>query len=223
MVAQGKTRLANKNKVIVIGGGGHAKVIINMLKRINTFNILGYIDTHDTGDVTGIGYLGNHDVLKEIKQNHSDCSAVLGIGNINIADSEKRAKIKEDLKSLGYDLPTLIAPTAIVNSDVKIGKGTVIVDGAIINPGTRIGECAIINTSSSIDHDCVIGDCAHIAPGAILSGGVEVGDNSIIGAGAIIIQYKKISENCIVGAGATVVKDCTTPGVYVGTPAKRRG
>lgn len=206
-------------KIVIIGGGGHAKSVITLIKKARAFEIVGYVDNENQGDILGVRCLGNDGELGRVKAKYADCAAAIGVGYVEI--SEGRKKIKEFLELGGFDLPAIISPAAIVNQNVAIGIGTVVHDGAIINSGTVIGECSIINTGCAIDHDCVIGDYAQIAPGAVLGGGVKVGDFSIIGLGSNIIQYKTIGERCYIGAGATVIDDCLEPGVYVGTPAKR--
>lgn len=206
-------------EIIVIGGGGHSKSVICLIKKLGDFRIIGYLDNVDKGSILGIGYLGNDNYLKKIINDYPDCSAVIGIGNLKI--SSQRRDLKEKLEQAGFKLPALISPTAIINEEVRIGNGSVIMDGVIINSGSSIGECAIINTASVIDHDCNLGDFVHLAPSATLSGGVEIGENSIIGAGATVIQYKKICVNCIIGAGAVVTDDCNLAGTYVGVPARK--
>jgi len=204
----------------VIGGGGHAKVVISVLKKLKSYQILGYFDAVNRGSILGIVYLGNDQQLPELKKKHPACSAVLGIGNVDISDL--RYKIAQTLLALGFDFQPIISPDAIVNEEVKIGQGAVILDGVVVNSGTVIGAFAILNTKSSIDHDCSIGDFAHIAPGVTLSGCVSVGRGSLIGAGATVIQGKKIDENCLIGAGSVVVGDVEGPGIYFGVPARKQ-
>lgn len=206
------------DKIIVIGGGGHAKIIINLLQKLKKYSILGYVDRADKGDILGVGYLGNDDGLSHIKSQNPRCHAVIGVGQVDIKNN--RREIHQRLVRLGFDLPTLISPDAIVASDVKLGQGSVVIEGAIIQPGTVIGHCAIINTGVCIDHDCRLGDFVHMAPGTVLSGGVEVGDDVMICTGAVVIQCRKICSQCLIGAGATVVDDLTQPGKYLGTPAR---
>ena len=206
-------------KIVIIGGGGHAKSIIAVIKKIGVYKILGYVDVEDHGKILGVSYLGNDDKLKNIKKKHSCHYAALGVGAVNISD--KRQKVVDRLISLGLKFPTIISPTAIINEDVKIGKGTIIHDGVVINSGTRIGMYTIVNNASCIEHDCRIGNFVHIASGAILSGGVVIGDNSLIGAGSTIVQYKTIGKDCLVAAGAVVVGDCLESGTYKGIPAKK--
>ncbi len=207
-------------EIIVIGGGGHARVVISTLKKLPDYKIAGYIDKDDRGKILGIGYMGNDAMLPSIKDDHSDCHAVIAMGSTDHRHVQTRKSLCEHLEKLGFTLPVIISPTAIINEDVHIDPGTTILDGAIINTGTRIGKCAIINTGCSVDHDCRIGDYVHIAPGVTLSGGVTVGSESFIGAGATIIHYTKITDKCVIGAGAVVIRDCMSKGTYIGVPAR---
>ena len=164
-------------------------------------------------------YLGNDNVLAEIIKQNKNCKAVIGIGCVSISD--KRQKIYKMLREMGFHLPEIISKSAILNEEVTIAEGTVVLENAMINVSSIIGKCAIVNTSVIVEHDCEIGDFVHIATGAILSGGVEVGNNSLIGSGAIILPYKEIGENCLIGSGTVVTKNCLEPGVYVGNPARK--
>lgn len=204
-------------KIVIIGGGGHAKVIISLLHKLNQYDVIGYTDTADRGSIFGVKYLGDDAQLEGFKNEEPNCLAVLGVGSIDV--SHKRLFLKERLNEYGFSLATVVSPYAVVNEGVKIGAGTVVLDGAIIQAGTHIGECAIINTASVVDHDCRLGNFVHIASGATVCGGVKIGDHSFIGAGSTIIQYKTIGENCLIGAGTTVIDDCLTQGLYIGTPA----
>jgi len=204
-------------KVLVIGGGGHAKVVISLLKK-RDYTILGYLDPQDKGEILGVKYLGTDKELIKLAAQNPDCEAALGLGIME--PSAKRKQLIDALQDMGFQLPAIVSPHAIVNENVRLRAGVVICDGAVIGPGSEVGRGAIINTLASVDHDCLIADYAHIAPGATLCGGVTVGQNSIIGAGATVIQYKHVADNCLIGAGATVVEDCTVAGKYLGCPAK---
>lgn len=206
-------------KIIILGGGGHAKAVITVIKKTGRFEILGYLDITNRGEILGIKFLGDDERLSDIKREHPQCAAALGVGHVSI--SSKRCELKSKLEDLKFDLPAIISPTAIINEDVKIGKGSVVHDGVIVNSGAVIGECSIINNNSTIDHDCQIADFVHIAPGATLSGGVEVGARSIVGAGASVIQNTIIGDDCLIGAGAVVTDKCEEPGTYVGIPVRR--
>jgi len=207
-------------KIIVIGGGGHAKVVIGILKKTGLYRILGYTDPADRGDVLGVKCLGGDNVLAALVRERPRPAAVLGIGSVLVSGARK-ARF-EKLEALGFDLPAIVSPAAIVNEGVDIGKGTVVCDGVIINPGTKIGKGAILNTNCSVDHDCEIGDFAHLAPGVTLSGGVSIGANCLIGTGANIIQNVSIVAHTTIGAGATVIENIREAGTYVGLPAKKK-
>lgn len=205
-----------KEKIIIIGGGGHAKVIISILKKLNQYDIVGYTDPENTDEILGIPYIGNDDRLNSFFRDGVN-NAVIGIGQIKTADF--RRKILDICKHIGFNLPAIESPNTIINEDVRIGKGTVVMDGVTINSGSYIGECSIVNTNASIDHDCSIGDFTHIAPGVTLSGEVKVGKNVLIGTGAIIIQQINIPDNTIISAGSTVLESIDKPGIYRGNPA----
>ena len=208
------------DKMVVVGGGGHAKVLISVLKKLGLFEIIGYTDIVNRGDILGVKYLGDDGVLPNMPHDIGGLCAAIGIGTIGVGDLRKGAMAR--VAGYGYHFPAIVSPHAIVNESVSVGDGTVVFDGAIINSGTIVGKAVILNSNCTVEHDCRLGDYVHVAPGATLSGGVEVGNESFIGAGATIIQYKKISANCLIGAGAVVIDHITEPGTYVGTPARRR-
>lgn len=206
-------------KIVVIGGGGHAKVVISLLKKLNEYIIVGYTDPNDYGAVLSVPYLGSDSVLAGIRKKEKVILAALGIGQLT--DATLRLNKSAELELLGFEFPSIISPNAVINEDVTIGKGTVVMDGVVINSGSRIGEFDIINTRSSIDHDCIIGDYVHIAPGVTLSGAVKVGSFSLLGTGAVAIQSVEIGDRCSIGAGAVVIHSCPEPGTYVGIPAQK--
>ena len=205
-------------KIVIIGGGGHAKVLISVIKKSLVFELAGYVDLNDQGKILGVQYLGNDSKLNELFSKGIK-NAAIGIGQINV--TQKRFNIVENMKNTGFTFPPIISKDAIVNEDVLIDEGTQIFDGAVANSGTRIGKFSIINTKATIEHDCKIGNFCHVATGAVLSGGVEVDDFSMIGSNAVVVQYKKITPNCMIGSGAVVTKDITEEGVYIGNPARK--
>lgn len=204
-------------RIIVVGGGGHAKVVISLLKKMNKFIIIGYTDKFNKGGLLGIEYLGNDEELaRYFKEGVTNIA--IGIGQIK--SSVLRREIVNYAKKIGFNFPSIISTTAIINEDVEIGYGTVIMDGVIINSGTRLGDFSIINTNSSIDHDCILGNYVHIAPGVTLSGEVKIGDNVLIGTGANSIQSISINDDCIIAAGSSVQTNIERKGIYRGIPAK---
>jgi sugar O-acyltransferase (sialic acid O-acetyltransferase NeuD family) len=205
--------------IVVVGGGGHAKVVISILRKLKRHRILGYTDLQDNGAVAGAPYLGSDRELVALAVGRKKLNAVLALGQVGLG--EPRYELWTRLHSLALSFPLIVSPDAIVNEGVSGGEGAVVMDGAVINSGTTIGRGAIVNTNSTIEHDVVLEDWVHVAPGATISGGVTVGRFSMIGAGATVIEGIKIADCCMVGAGATVVHDLTERGVYVGSPARR--
>lgn len=205
--------------IVVVGGGGHAKVVINILRKESRHEILGYTDLQDRGVLLGSRYLGPDGSLATLAAGREKLNAAIALGQVGLG--EPRRALWTRLSLIGLSFPFIVSPDAIVNDEVSGGEGAVIMDGAVINSGAIIGLGAIVNTNSTIEHDVVLGDWVHVAPGATVSGGVTIGDFSMIGAGATVIEGIKITSGCVVGAGATVVRDLTERGVYVGTPARR--
>jgi sugar O-acyltransferase (sialic acid O-acetyltransferase NeuD family) len=207
------------DEIVVIGGGGHAKVVISILRKLKRYRILGYTDLKDHGLVLGVPYLGADRNLAALAVGSKKLNAVLAVGQVGLG--EQRYVLWTRLHSPALSMPLIVSPDAVVNEGVSGGEGAVVMDGAVINSGATIGRGAIMNTNSTIEHDVVLADWVHVAPGATISGGVTVGRFSMIGAGATVIEGIKIAAGCMVGAGATVVRDLTEPGVYLGSPARR--
>ncbi len=206
-------------KIVIIGGGGHARVLISIVKKLNRFDILGYVDTQDRGIIFDVNYLGDDAILQSIITQFPQCSAALGIGTVHTG--EKRRSIYQRIKKIGFSFPSIVSPVAVVNSNTEIYEGVVIMDGAVINCGSIIGQGSIINTNSTIDHDCTIGEFVHIAPGSVLCGNVTVGFLTLIGAGATVIQGISIAGNCVIGAGSVIIENIDETGTFAGNPARR--
>ena len=198
--------------VVLIGAGGHAKVIADIILRSGD-NFVGFLDDNIEN---GKEIFKGHKVIGTVLdvRKYLDCYFIIAVG-----DNKTRAEIAEKLEVKYY---TAIHPNAIVADTVKMGEGTVVMAGAVINSDTIIGKHCIINTACSIDHDNQISDYVHVSPGAHLAGGVTVGKKSWICTGAIIINNISIINDIIVGAGATVLSDIGETGIYVGTPAKKK-
>lgn len=185
--------------IILVGFGGHAKSVADCIERQNEYSIVGYTDfeKHDYK----YKYLGNDDVLKDYYaqgvQNAVVCIGYLGKGSL-------REKLYSLLKDIGYTLPIIMDPTAIISETAEIGEGTFIGKGAIVNASVNIGKMTIINTMALIEHECVISDYSHVAVAAVLCGQVNVGEASFIGANATVIQGRTILPHQIVPAGAII-------------------
>ena len=207
-------------EIIVIGGGGHAKVVMSVLKKCR-YHVVGYADMWGRGAVLGVAYLGDDGVLAELAKTHEHCGAIVGVGKIDA--SSFRIRLQERISALGFAFPVVVSPRAVVNEEVDLGAGTVVFDGAVVNSGTVTGSCCILNTNCTVEHDCRLGENVHIAPAAALSGGVTIGANSMIGTGTVVMQNIVVCAGCLIGAGSAVVRDIEVPGTYAGCPARRIG
>jgi len=198
------------NRLIIIGASGHGRVVVDIAKHLGYRNIIFLDNNSEIKECAGYQVIGPDTMINEL-----DGDIFVAIGN-----SQFRRKIME--RECNRLFPSLIHPAAVIASDVKIGKGTVVMAGAVINPGTEIGKGCIVNTSSSVDHDCSIGDYCHISVGAHISGTVVVGDNTWVGAGATVSNNIHICGDCMIGAGTVVVKSINEPGTYIGVPARKK-
>jgi len=204
--------------IVVLGGGGHAKVLIGLLKKLD-WRVIGYTDERNRGLLLGAAHLGDDSVLPGVLEAHPSCSAMIGLGKIDA--SPRRMGLQSQLRTLGFDSPVIVSRQAVVNEDVALGAGTAVFDAVVVNSGTVAGLSCILNTNSTVEHDCRLGDNVHVAPGATVSGRVTIGDDCMIGAGATIVQAVTVCAGSLVGAGSVVVTDIERPGVYVGNPARR--
>ncbi len=206
------------DRIVVIGGGGHAKVLIGLLKKL-PWNVMGYVDPEERGIILGVPRLGGDDILPELLHTYGRCGAIIGVGKIDA--SPLRTTLQQAVEAAGFELPVAVSPHAVVNDEVALGPGTVVLDGAVVNSGSETGRGCIVNTNSTLEHDCRLGVNVHVASGATVCGGVTIGANCLIGAGATVVQNVRICDNCVLGAGSVVMQDIESPGTYVGVPVRR--
>ena len=202
-------------KLIILGAGGHGRVVADVAARTGQYSQISFLDDTDPGDAFTYPYLGK---CEEAIRFIGECEVFVAIGN-----NKTRRVMVEKLQDKGATIATIIAPNAIIGTDVVIQEGTAVLFNTVVNTGSRIGKGVIINTGSSVDHNCVVGDYAHIAVGARLCGAVTVGENTWIGAGATVRNHTEVCSDCMVGIGAAVVKSLIKPGTYIGVPAKLVG
>lgn len=205
--------------IILIGGGGHCKSVIDSISKSKDFNIIGILDLPDKvgEEILGVKIIGTDDQLEYYFKNGVKY-AFLTAGSIG--DVSLRRKLYTVALDIGYIFPSIIDSTAIISDSVKIGYGSFIGKGVIINSNTIIGNNCIVNTGVIIEHDCYIGDFCHIAPGSTLSGGVNIGENSHVGTNSTIIQNINIGENTVIGAGSVVIRDIRNNRRAYGNPCR---
>lgn len=201
--------------VAIIGGGGHSKVIIDIINTINRQNknlykIIGYYDDNEKSNLYNIEYLGK---INKIKNEKSNKYFMIAIGNCSV-----RKMIYNTYDKIQYI--TLIHPTSIISKTSVIKEGTVICAGVIIQTEVKIGKCCIINTNSNIDHESIISDFVNINPSATLCGNVSIGETTMVGANATIIEKIKIGKYNIIGAGSVIIHNTKDNSKLVGVPGK---
>jgi sugar O-acyltransferase (sialic acid O-acetyltransferase NeuD family) len=204
--------------IVVIGAGGHARVILDILTALDLMPIAGLLDDAPNlpgSMLDGHAVLGPISILQSMAKAGTATHGALGIGN-----NAHRERIFAAVIACKLIWPALVHPRSIVSPRGHLGAGTVVCAGSVVNPGTRIGVGCIINTSAAVDHDCLVDDFAHIGPGATLAGNIHIGAGSLVGAGATIIPGIKVGKNCIVGAGATVITDVPDGVTVAGCPAR---
>ena len=186
--------------LIIIGTGGHARVVAEVAKRSNV-EVKGFIDLHYSGQdemILGFPVLGGLDQLKHLSSGISFFTA--------IGENAQRKQVFEQMVSEDFMPISLIHPNAIIGEGVEVGAGTLICAGSIVSTNARIGDNSIINTGVIIDHETIIGNNSHIAPGSCIAGRVKIGAGSFVGVGANVIDKLKIGEGVTVGAGSVIIR-----------------
>ncbi len=179
-----------KPNILLIGGGGHCKSVIDVIELEDKYTIAGIIDKKELigQDVLGYNVIGCDDDLSELFKTYK--FAVVTVGQIK--SNSLKVNIFNNLKSIGYTLATIISPLAYVSKHSTIEEGTVIMHHSLVNANVKIGKNCIINTKALIEHDSVVEDNCHISTGAIVNGGVVVKENSFIGSNATTKEYIEI-------------------------------
>jgi UDP-perosamine 4-acetyltransferase len=212
-----KKKNKKKPSVVLYGSGGHGKVIADIIRRANQYDLAGFIDddANKKGKkIAGVVVLGGKDELPALRRRGINYAIVA------VADNKIREEMASQLARSGFKFATAIHPAAHIASDVEIGAGSVVMAGAVINPDTRLGAHVIVNTQAVVEHDNRIEDFVHIAPAAVLAGGVRVASRVQIGMTACVRQNITVAEGSVVGAGAVVVSDVPAGVTVVGIPAK---
>jgi len=204
---------------ILIGAGGHAKVLISLAKAVGV-SVEGVCAPEFVGSRgnfwRGIEVLGGDDALERV-----DPERVLLIHGIGQLPSNfLRQRVHERLSSRGFRFATMVHPHSWVDETAQLEEGVQIMAGVVIQPDVTIGRATIINTGASVDHDCQIGAHVHIAPGAVLCGNVTVQEGAFIATGSTLLPGLTVARGAIVGAGATLVRDLAGQQCAIG-PATR--
>ena len=207
---------ANKRRVVLVGGGGHCMSVLDSLRASGTEDEIGIVDLRPLA-VSGVPYLGQDGDLPALFEQGWD-SAVVTLGSVG--NAKRRMALYAELKRIGFSLPAVVDPSAVIAKNTFIAEGAFVGKRAVINENASVGACAIINSGAIVEHDCIIGDFSHISPGAVLCGGVTIGKESHIGAGATVIQGISIGEQTTIGAGSVVLRDIAPQVVAFGNPCR---
>ncbi len=204
--------------VIVLGAGGHARVVVDVLDCLG-LEVLGCVDPVAPAAMpAGLVYLGGDEEV--LARDPAAVCLANGVGSIGRPTA--RVRLFARFKDRGYRFATVVHPAAVLAAGVELGEGVQVMARAVIQPGCRLGDDVIVNTGAVVDHDCRLGPHVHVAPGAVLSGGVTVGPEAHVGTGAAVIQGVMLGARCVVGAGAAVVADVPAEATVVGVPARIR-
>lgn len=204
-------------KVVLIGAGGHARVLLDILLGRGEVEVLGLLD-HDSSrwgtSLLGCPILGGDGELGV----YGATDFVVAVGSLG--DTGLRRRLWQRGLDAGLEPLTVVAPSAVVSRWAEIGRGAQIMPAAVVNAGAQIGEGVIINSATLVEHDCSIGDFCHVASGAVLAGGVVLESDVHIGAGAVVRQGIRLGAGSLAGAAAAVVKDVPAGARVAGVPAK---
>ena len=203
---------------LIVGAGGHGKVVLDILRAGGQHRPVGFVDAdprlHGT-TVGGLPVLGGVHQLTRLVGPHKVAAAIIAIG-----DNRARAGYADAVLAAGLQLATAVHPSAVVAESAVLGRNVVVAAGAVVCAEARIGDHAIVNTGATVDHECDVGPGVHVCPGAHLAGRVRVEAGAVIGLGANVIQCLRVGAGATVGAGAVVIRD-VPPGVtVVGVPAR---
>jgi UDP-perosamine 4-acetyltransferase len=203
--------------VVILGAGGHGRVVLDILRACGQFNPIGFIDANASlagSEINGVPVIGPPNQLPKLRQKKIK-SAIVAIG-----DSNTRMRYVQTLDDLCFDVINAIHPAACVAESATLGRNVVLSAGAVVCASARISDGVIVNTNAVVDHDCIVETGAHICPGALLAGRVKVGPGAFVGLGAKVIQCLSIGENAIIGAGAVVIRDVPASATVIGVPAR---
>jgi UDP-perosamine 4-acetyltransferase len=209
------TSRGSARPLVVIGAGGHAKVVIEAIRAAAVGEVVGLIDPAPAAPrLLGVPVLGGDEMLARLR------GEGIGAAVVALGDNALRERIGHWLRELEFVLPCVVHPAALISPTAGLADGAVIMAAAVVGTETVIGRLAIINTGAVVDHDNRIGIAAHVGPACGLAGNVHVGDRAQVGVGSAVRPGVRIGTDAIVGAGAAVVADVPDGAVVGGVPAR---
>lgn len=206
-------------EILLIGGGGHCKSVIDVIEQERIYTIKGIVDVAEKvgQQVSGYNIIGTEEELPELLK--ASPYAVVTVGQVR--DSALRIKLFELIKNADGQLPVIISPQAYVSPRAVIGEGSIVMHGASVNAGAKVGVNAIINSQALIEHDAEVGEHCHISTAAVINGDCTLGHHILLGSRAVLRQGVKIADKVLIGMGSVVLHDINQPGIYAGVPAQK--
>lgn len=200
-------------RLVIIGAGGHARVLIEVFRAMGGFEIVGVVARDAPDGLPGVPWLGDETRLEGLRRGGVEAAFVA------VGDNAARARLGTMLA--GFALPAAVHPTAFVSPTAMVGDGAVVMARAVLGTQARLGRLAILNTGAIAEHDVVLGEASHAAPGAVLCGAAMLGARALLGAGAAVRPGVRIGTDAVVAVGAAVVKDVPDGARVGGVPAMR--
>lgn len=201
--------------VVMLGAGGHGRALLELLADLPGFSVVGVVDAvPPPGPVLGAPVLGDEAALPGL------LAAGVRRAVVAIGDPSARLAAAARLEGLGFALPVLVHPSAIIARSARLGPGAVVLPRAVVGALVLVGRLAIVNTGAILEHDVVLGEAAHAGPGAVLAGGARLGARALLGAGAACRPGVVVGDGAVVGVGAGVAADVAPGAVVGGVPAR---
>ena len=211
-------------RAVGIGAGGHAKVVIEILRHSSAdYELVGLVDPRRElhgKRVLDAPVLGDDTLLSELREQGVE-AAFIGVGAV--ADTTARQRLFTTMTEHGFKPVDAVHPEAILSPSARVGEGVTVMPRAVVNAEARLGANVIVNTGAVVEHDCVLGDHVHVASGATLTGGVAARQGALVGAGATVLPGVSIGAGAVVAAGSVVTEDCPEGGLVKGVPAREAG
>jgi sugar O-acyltransferase (sialic acid O-acetyltransferase NeuD family) len=211
--------MASEERIIVVGAGGHARAVLDVIRSEGRYAVAGLLDSSRERGTHWLGaeVLGDESALPDL------CRALdTRLGLVAVGDNWQRRALMQRLEERvpGFAFASCVHPKASVAADALLGAGSVVMPGAVVVSGCRIGRGCIVNTLASLDHDGVMEDFASLAPGVVAGGNVHVGACAALSLGARVMHGIRIGPHAVVGAGALVLEEVPAQVVAFGVPAR---